>query len=189
MDLATIGAAAVSIGVATGFSNQLFSWGREVWGERTATERDARYLAIRLAVMLERFALDCAGALSEQDMYTSSKGSAGVAHYKLPELATYPDEADWKSLRPDLLARVLTLRTELQLSETAIAHWAEVGDECVPTECNEQCGRCGYLAWALASELRQNYNLGTFDPGKMSWDIVSLLKARHDEVLREKAIN
>ncbi len=185
MELSTILAFAFSTGLATAVFNQLIGWWREARHERQTTTRDARYLAIRLAVILERFAIACAERVADQDMYRQSEGHAGAQHGALPELPPYPDEADWKFLAPDLLARVLTLRNELPLSDAKIAFWEDIDRECIPQEYDQQAGKCGYMAWALAADMRRHYRLGVFDPRQTSWDIVKVLKALHDEALRK----
>ena len=184
MELSTILTLAFSTGLLTAVFNQSIGWWREARHERLASARDARYLAIRLAVMLERFAIDCAEAVAAQNMYNQSDGHAGVLHGTLPDLPPYPDEADWKTLEPDFLARVPTLRNELPLSDKAIAFWEEIDRECIPQECNQQCGKCGYMAWVLAADMRRHYRLGAFDPKLASWDIVKTLKPLHDDVLQ-----
>jgi len=184
MELSAILTLAFSTGLLTAVFNQLIGWSREARHERLGTERDARYLAIRLAVILERFTIDCAEAIAAQDMYNQSDGNAGAAHGTLPDLPPYPDEADWKALEPDYLARALTLRNELPLSDKAIAFWEDIDRDCIPGECDQQCGKCGYMAWLLAADMRQHYHLGVFDPKYTSWDIVKTLKPLYDGVLQ-----
>jgi hypothetical protein len=143
MELATILTLAFSTGPLTAVFNQVISWWREKRHEQQMTTRDARYLKIRLAVMLERFAIDCAEAIAAQDMYSQSYGHAGAAHGTLPDLPPYPDETDWKILEPEFLARALTFRNELPISDRLIAFWADIDPECIPAACNDQCGKWG----------------------------------------------
>jgi hypothetical protein len=137
----------------TSLFNPLISWFREHKHEQLASTRGARYLAIRLAMMLEGFAIECADAIAAQDMHNQSERHAGAAHGALPDLPPYPDEADWKVLEPQFLARALTLRNELRLSDKMIAFWADIDRECIPQECDQQCGKCGYMAWELAAHI------------------------------------
>jgi hypothetical protein len=184
MEITAILTLAFSTGLLTAVFNQSIGWWREAQHERRAAMRAAGYLAIRIAVMLERFAIDCAEHISTQDMYRQSEGHAGASHSTLPDLPPYPDEADWKALEPELLVRVLTLRNELPLGDRAIAFWEQIDRECIPRACDLQCGKCGYMAWVLASDLRRHYHLGAFDPKQTSWDIVKTLKTLYDEELQ-----
>ncbi|MGB5086083.1 MAG: hypothetical protein WBO09_16120 [Methylocystis silviterrae] len=183
MELSTILTLSFSTGFMTAVFTQAIGWVREARHEKLAAGRDARYLAIRLAVILERFAINCAENIVAQDMYRESGGHAGIRHSTLPDLPPYPDEADWKALEPDFLARALTFRNELPLADKAIAFWEEIERDCIPQECDQQCGKCGYIAWVLAGDMRRHYNLGAFDPKQASWDIVNTLKPLHDEAL------
>ncbi len=151
--------------------------------EAQSRTRDARYFAVRVAVLLEQFAIECADYVSDQELYKDSVGYAGRQHCELPQLPVYPDEADWKALDPNLLARALSLRNELTLSGKTIAFWGHVDRDCIPGECEQQCGRCGYMAWQLAADMRHHYGLPTFDPARSSLDAAGALKPLHDKVL------
>ena len=182
MDSLAILTLALSTGFATAVFNQGMGWLREVRHDSASTERDARYLAIRLAVMLEEYAINCADRIGDNDMHRQSGGHAGKRWGALPELQPYPNEDDWKALAPDLLSRVLTLRIQLSLANNAIAFWMDIDPECIPQECDQQCGRTGYAAWTLARDMRSRYRLGTFEQGEASWVIETL------ERLNEAAI-
>jgi hypothetical protein len=53
---------ALSTGIVTALLSQAFSWVIDTWKEKRATHRDASYLAVRLAVIMESYATDCAEA-------------------------------------------------------------------------------------------------------------------------------
>jgi hypothetical protein len=163
-------------GIVAAIVTQLISWIRESRKELISSTRDARYLAIRIAVILEGFAIACAESISQYDFYKQSAGHAGKRHGVLPQLQDYPADADWKALDPALGARALTLRNELPLSDSAIEFWENVDRDCVPQATSEQAGKCGYLAWALAA-----------DPKQTAWNLVALLKKHHDEAITRAA--
>jgi hypothetical protein len=72
-------------------------WGlNHVFVNRVAHKRDARYLAQRLAIILEKFAVDCADIIADNELVNSSEGAAGKRHLVLPILRPFPAEADWK---------------------------------------------------------------------------------------------
>jgi hypothetical protein len=175
---------ALSTGFVTAALNQGIGWWRESAQRRGSTTRDARYLAIRLAVVLEEFAITCADWIGDNDMFRDSAGHAGKRHGSIPELAPYPDEPVWTTLTPAFLARVLTFRNEVTLADKAIEFWADVDRECIPGETDQQCGKVGYIAWVLAKDMRKHYGLGAFDPSKTSWDVVKVLKPLHDKALK-----
>jgi hypothetical protein len=159
----------------------------QVWGslsKQFENRRHATYLAIRIATILERFAIECAERIANRNMYDDYEGHAGSSSLRLPELASFPDEENWNTLQPRLLARVLTLPNEQTLAHSAIDFWRDVDTDSLPTMFKEQCGKVGYIAWMLACDLREQYRFPRFDPKQTSWDIVETLKANHDDVLR-----
>jgi hypothetical protein len=92
--------------------------------------------------------------------------------------------ADWSTLQSDLMDRVLVLPNECLLPNGAIAFCWDVQSDYVPAECVRQCGRVGFLAWALSGDLRTRYCVPGFNPKTTSWDIEPLLKHYHDEAVR-----
>lgn len=178
---------ALGTGVVTALANNLLGWWRDWKKEGITTIRDARYLAMRVAVTLDRFAIECAKSISDNSMFSSSGGHAGNAHGTLPSLEEYPTDADWKALDPSLSARALSLRNELYLSEGQIAFWWEIepGDQGIMMNaCDGQAGKCGYRAWQLAADMRRHYGLPEFDPKQTNWDVVRVLKEEHDQELK-----
>ena len=174
---------ALSAGVVTALINQGINWFKEWKKEKKLIERLSQYSALRITIELETFAISCADVISDIDMYYDSAGHAGRKHTIIPILAEYSDDVDWKSLDICLCTRIFTLRNEIMLSQGAIDFWYEIDDECVPTTCREQTGKCGYRAWQLANELRNFYKLLQFDPKQLSWDIESILKKHHDQAI------
>ena len=98
----------------------LASWGLNHWFvHRAAIRRDARYLAHRVAIILEKFALDCARVIEDN----RSQDDARPRHLALPVLGTFPDDADWKAIAPVLLDRVISMPNEQALAEQTISFW------------------------------------------------------------------
>jgi hypothetical protein len=164
---------ALSTGVATALLNNFFGEWRDRRKELTTTTRDATYLAIRVAVILERFAMACANIIADNHMYNKAGGHAGAAHAELPPIAEYPTDADWKAIDPTLSARALSLPNELCLSEGAIKFSWEIEptDEGVHlTTCNGEAGKCGYRAWQLAADMRHRYGLPEVKPEETAWN-------------------
>ena len=178
--LSLIGTSTVAALVASLVSH--FLAGRR---DKQARERDATYLAIRLAVILEGYALACHELLSDNDLHSSSGGEAGKQRSKLPDLPPYPDDADWKSLETALASRALLFRNELWISDRSITFWLDIEPEYLLPTCNQEAAIRGYQAWCLAENLRDQYRIERFEPG---FDVVAPLRERHDKaVARKKA--
>ncbi|MBF0325946.1 MAG: hypothetical protein HQL42_12870 [Alphaproteobacteria bacterium] len=158
----------------------LLAWLKDFRKDKAATKRDASYLALRVAVVLERFSFDCAGYISDIETFSSSSGHAGAQRAMLPDLLPYPADLDWKVLDLGLAGRALSLPNEFELADRAIAFWFEIDNECVPQACRDQCGICGLRAWELAAALRKKYGLPEFDLKSVGWGIVDLLQETRD---------
>ena len=165
---------AFTTGIVTAALNNLMGWWRDSKKEHTTTTRDARYSAIKIAVILEQFAIECANIISDNQLHNSSEGYAGIAHGTLPTFADYPADMDWKAIDPALAARALSLPNELSLSEGIIKFWWEIepGDKGILlTACDRQAGKCGFRAWQVAADMRRRYGFPEFSPEQTTWDV------------------
>jgi hypothetical protein len=185
MDLKTI--LPLVVGAAIGFAATMLTlvWGS--WSKRSENQRSATYLAIRLAVILEQFAIDCADRIADQDLHDNSLGHAGAVASELPKLEAFPDEQSWNALNPALLARVLSFPNTCRLSNLAISAWYAFSPEDVPEEGRRQCGKTGQMAWVLACDLRKQYRLQPFQAQGTSTAFVERLEQHHDKALRHEA--
>ena len=172
---------ALTTGLVTALFNQGIGWFRDWRKESTVTIRDATYAAMRIAVLLEAFAMECA-SLIEENAFAEKSG--GPSTQKLPSLSEYPTDIDWKSLDSSLAAQSLSIRNELRLSVRTIAFWSGEEPAEIPSVCSNQAGKCGYRAWQLATALRRHYKLPSFDPTQGYWDLVGTLQKRHDAVIK-----
>ena len=180
---------AASTGVIAAVVAQLLGWLIDRLKSDRLAEKEGTYLAVRLAVAFENFAIRCAEQIADNDMFRQSEGHAGRPHGTLPNLEGFPTQANWTNLEPKLLSRSLSLPNELLLGERMIAFSSDVDPDpsLVRSVCDAQAGTCGYRAWKLAEDLRARYGLPEFISTDFSWDIIKTLKKRHDrEVTRIK---
>ncbi|MGA2793937.1 MAG: hypothetical protein ABSE69_10445 [Roseiarcus sp.] len=154
-------------------------WGLDhVFVHRATLKKDARYLAQRVAIILEKFAVHCGNSITDNELHDRSEGHAGERHLTLPAIGPFPAEADWKAIDTDLMDRALSMPNELALADQAILFWWNVvGDEeCMQTEANNRAGECGLRAWLLASELRRRCGIPASTLPATSWDFVNTLR-------------
>lgn len=178
---------ALSTGVAAALLNQSISWFKDWTSERKNISREGRYLALRIAVILERFSIDCAELIASYNLHDQSDGHAGKQSGSLPILPAYPSDADWKSLNPALCAKALAMRNELELSDKALDFHFEVDAFQLGSAFKDEAGKCGYRAWEIATELRSLYKLPSFRSKDLYWDFVETLKDNHDAAMRRLA--
>lgn len=167
-EIIKIGLTGLGGALVGGLINQGFQWLRD---DRSANLH-RQYAAIRVAVILEAFALECAKFITENDRHISSNGEDGASHTEMPQLIEYPKDLEWKLLDSDLLAQVLVLPNELIIGNRRIVSGDEAwgrGDEDLPqTMCSEECTTLGRRARQLASELRSKYKLPAFQAKSLS---------------------
>ena len=177
---------ALSAGLTAAVFNQFAGWLRDRWKESATIRRDVVYLAARVAVILEEFAIECAEIISDNELYKQSDEIAGTWRSKLPILREYPADADWKALTPSLMMRALSFRNELPVAATYIRFWADVepDPDTIAGACDAQAGKCGHRAWHIAAQLRRDHNLSEFDPKEVIWDILKVLKKHHDAEMK-----
>jgi hypothetical protein len=147
--------------------NHLAEWLRDRWRTTKLAERDATLLAARVAVVLEKFAIECQNRISDSDLYQKSSGTFGSPHCALPVLEEYPSEAeaDWKALEPALSIRVQSFRNEI-LRASKVIDFALDGDPDPSSwaQIDPQIEECGHRAWQFAADLRRRYKLSGFEP-------------------------
>jgi len=180
LSLSKIITIALGSSLLTAVFSQLFGLLRDFQKER----REARYLALRVAVVLEGFSIACANIISDNKTYARAEECFGSTRSQLPPAPEYPTDVDWKSLSPDLSAQALSFINEIPLSAHAIEFMYDVEPELVPPECSKHAGKCGYRAWQIAAGLRKKYDLPVYDPTLFSWDMVTTLKLKHDEAMK-----
>jgi hypothetical protein len=181
----------LKISASSSVLTSLATWGlNHFFVHRATLKRDARYLAQRLAIILEKFSVDCANVITDNDTFNSSDGNAGKRHSSLPTLGAFPADADWKAIDAALMDRVMSMPNELALADQAIYFWWDVvGDpDCVQTETDNQAGQRGLKAWMLASELRRRYGIPASKLPTETWDFVDTLRKHNDaaEAMRRK---
>jgi hypothetical protein len=153
--------------------------------ERRSVRRDSRYLAIRLAVILERFAIDCADIIAENNSFLTPNGFLGRRDSQLPTLQEYPSDIDWRSFEPELSVRIFSLPNEVSVSQGVISFADRLagGPDGSPSDTTNQAGLCGHRALHIANDLRERYQLPPFRMAWPQWDVPTILKEAHDKAL------
>ncbi len=181
-------ALALSSGVIASTITQGLSTWREFYKAKQDRNRDATYLAIRVAVILEQFATDCAMQLADLDAFKSSRGAIGNEYWKLPTLPAYPEELSWGAIDSKMCERMLSFTTEVRIGQSFLVGLSEFEPTEVPIHCGEKCAVLGFRAWILARDLRARYRVRPFELPGNPWKLADMLKPEHDRVV-DKAQN
>jgi hypothetical protein len=148
-------------------------WG--AWSKHAENKRSATYLAARLAVILERFAIECADVVTDQEDF--ERAGQGRASVHCRGLSLSPPKQGWNTLDSALLSRVLTFPNTLRLHKLALDSLWNVSPSDFSKECSRDSGKLGSMAWALSRDLRARYRLQPFDASLITWDFVKILEA------------
>jgi hypothetical protein len=134
------------------------NWLRDLWRDHSNSKKDATYLALRVAVILERFVTDCVYRVWDDN---SDNKEGRDLTFKLPELYVFPaDEPEWKSFhnrKPILASRVLSFPNEVRSAELLSQFQAH--REGNPFGITDEIIKAGMNAWVLACDLRKAYTL------------------------------
>jgi hypothetical protein len=178
---------ALGAGLVSAVATQGLGWLREWHGQKGQDLKAARQVALRVAVHLEAFALQCADLVSDCELHDSSGGHAGKQHTAFPELSPYP-ELDWKALDISLQARALAFPVEVVSAQQSIEFlWQVAGVEDVADECAERAANYGLRAWALAGDLRSHYGFPEFDVTATGLDPIKFMTQRRDALVKRRS--
>lgn len=176
---------------------------------RRENKKSGDYAALRLAVSLEAFAIECTErirkvwdyleAINQWEDYIDGRtqGDENEPKYpdaveeilSLPELGPFPEDVAWKYVRSELFSNAFSLPNEVVLSNRAIRQWPLEYDEegqCKTWECLEQCSIKGFKAWELACNLRKAHGLPPFDSKIKLSNVFDSLKKEYEEYLERQ---
>jgi len=119
----------------------------------------AEYLATRIAILLEGYAINCANKISEFDLVFSTDGIMGELIHDISNLPEIP-EGEYKLLDRSLLDEFLQLPQEIEIARSACLSECDFAD----------LARCGQIriryitiigakAYKLAYRVRKKYKL------------------------------
>jgi len=168
--------------VVTALSNWLSTW----FFSYRPQQKSADYDAVRLAVVLERFAYECASVISDEAKWYASQGSAGGLHSEMPAIP-FPTDITWKYLDLSLVQRLLRLQNDLLRSDDIIEFEADYITPEVesPKEAAEQAALLGYRAHLLALDLRKIYPAISAPDHAHPWDYITTLKKEYEKKIKE----
>jgi hypothetical protein len=149
-DWASTAKTVIGAGVGTALVQGLLPLYRD-WRHR---KRQAAYMAMRLAVVLEAFASGCSAFIAgNQSAETYPDREYPDWNANLPELLPYPDDVDgWRATDRRLAGRCLNLRNNIHGSQTLIGWTIEFTEEMLGEVLDEHAATRGLEAWDLAVE-------------------------------------
>lgn len=150
------------IGVIIGAS---ISWFKEYWTEREATKKNARYLAIRVVCILDKFVEDCADVVKDDGLSFGQRDADGclTPRVKAPGAPIFPEDVDWKSIEHELMYKILSFPSDVDAGDRIIKLIENISGppdfEDWFAERRFHYSRFGLAAYRLAEELSIKYNI------------------------------
>jgi hypothetical protein len=154
--------------------------------ERQSRTRDAQYLAIRVVCALDPFISDCCNVVG--DWGDEGQDGYRYARTNTPTIS-FPDDLNWKSIEPELMARILGLPNELIATERSLDTVMDFaatppGYEEYFEERVFRYGQIGLATLALADEIRRTFKIPA---GKFRrWDPKETLEREVTKIQKER---
>lgn len=160
-------------GVVAGVITQVVVWLKEHAKEEQKAALDRQFVALQLAVTLERYAIECAMRISTiADVLNEFYEQRGAMRPipALPPLEL-PAATEWRWIAPHLASEVMSLNPQISFGNGSIQFAHDIVDEVeAAEEARKQLRIVGYAAWTLGTRLRaeheippQTYVLGTWN--------------------------
>jgi hypothetical protein len=147
-----------------------------------AMRRDAKYLAIRVVCVLEKYVEDCASTAS--DSGEADEVGCLSPRVKAPPAPVYPTDVNWKSIKHSLMYKILALPAA---ADRAASYVSSVEENSYPPDYSEwfearthQYSILGLDANALAVKLREQYRIP--EPKNLAWDPVQHMRDELDVI-------
>lgn len=160
---ASIGATAGLTGVVIG---SLLTWIREVWSARRTRTDHARYLAIRVACVLDRYVGKCAEVVDDDGLSYGQRNEQGYLEpqVKTPDAPKFPNDLDWNSIEHTMAYKILSMSNEAEAADSKISSISEYvasppDFEEYFQERADQYSKLGLAALAITQALREKYKL------------------------------
>jgi hypothetical protein len=175
------------IGVLIGSS---ISWLQTYWVEKRVADKNARYLAIRVVCILDKYLEDCTDVVLDDGLCLGQRTKDGYLEpqVKAPHTPVFPDDVDWKSIDHELMYMILSLPAEVESAERLIKAASEIAEPPNYEDWFDErkfhyCG-LGLMAYKLANDLSTKYNIKkkTYN----DWDHVANLKKELEAVIKRR---
>jgi len=156
-----------------------------IYRDRRMRRKQAAYMAMRLAVVIENFAWACANLIQNNRNAQTPPGEEHPAwEVALPELLAYPEDVDgWRAIAPKLAGRALGLRNKLHESNSMIRNTMAFNKEELGWVLDEQAASRGLEAWQIAIDLRKTHRIERVE---LEWDYPDYLRKAFDTAVKQR---
>lgn len=150
------------IGVLIGSS---ISWFQTYWTNKQIENKNAKYLAIRVVCILDKYLEDCADVVNDDGLSYGQRTSEGCLEpqVKIPAPPIFPDDVDWKSIDHELMYKILSFPSDIIAGNKIINFSTDIASPPDFEEWFEErryyYSQFGLTAYKLSEELSMTYNI------------------------------
>lgn len=157
------------------------------WVNTQSVKRKARYLAIRIVCLLDKYIEDCVSVVNDDGLCYGSRTEDGFLEPQVacPSTPIFPDDIDWKSINYDLMYEILSFPSNMEAADGMISNVSEF--DATPPDYEEffeerafQYAELGITAHKLAQKLRDQYTIPAQNYDE--WNPISELKSKLEKI-------
>lgn len=168
------------------------TWFQSYWFNKKDAEKAARYLAIRVVCILDKFLMDCVEVVKDDGLNCGERTHNGCLEPQVacPPALEFPSDVDWKSIDSELMYRILSFPSDIEASKGIISATWEFSSPPDFEEWFEEraywYAQFGLNAYKIADELSKRYGIKakTYN----DWDPVADLSSELDKILKSRTL-
>ncbi|WP_433780458.1 hypothetical protein [Flavobacterium anhuiense] len=184
------------IGVVIG---SFITWCQSYYMNRQLEIKNAKYLAIRVVCILDKFMDDCADVVNDDGLCMGQKNEQGCleAQVSHPSAPLFPDDVDWKSIDHELMYKILSFSSDIASANKIIdSTWEFTGPPDFEEWFEERkfhYAKFGLHAYELADELCERYEIkkktyNDWDPkAELKRELKLVNEKREKRILRQQS--
>ncbi|WP_100074640.1 hypothetical protein [Chryseobacterium camelliae] len=162
------------------------AWFQSYWLDKRTANKNAKYLAIRIVCILDKYLEDCVSVVKDDGLSYGQRTIEGYLEpqVKAPGPPVYPEDVDWKSIHHELMFQLLSFPSEVTDGERVIKAALEITGPPNFEEWFEErrfyYSQFGLMAYKLSDDLCEKY--GIRKKIYNDWDPIEDLKHELDKV-------
>lgn len=166
------------------------SWLQIYTTSKRTDDKNAKYLAIRIVCILDKYLKDCVEVVKDDGLSYGQRTSEGylVAQVSAPGPPIFPDDVDWKSIDYSLMYKILSFPAEVEAADRLINFSSEIA---FPPDFEDWFIERKYyycqfalMAHNLSNELAKKYRIKEMVYN--DWDPVADLQNELSEVIGKR---
>jgi hypothetical protein len=138
---------------------------RNIQTSRQTDIKNAKYLAIRMVCVLDKYIEDCAEVVKDDGLSFGQRDHEGCLkpQVKSPSAPVFPEDVDWRAIDQDLMYKLLSMSSEVDAADRMIKFSENIASPPDFEDWFDERGfyysQFGLTAYKLSEELSKRYNI------------------------------